>query len=686
MHIKKLLIIIIASLALLSPLYARGVTESVARDGVKGVHTYLQDLGKAEKDERIPEAKREEIVEKVYSGMTFEEAAREYIKEDESISPSTQTSLPVKAEEGEKVSLETAAPVAVEETESAVTPQTEEEKIPQKVEEEKSEEKTEETAASEAEETSAQAAEESVYSDTLSYKGLTTTITVGNTMATLTVPAGIGKDDIEAVAYIVSSAYPEEASLVTYSVKSGVLTLYYPEQTDEFLLSIMSTLREGGMYLIDLYKDAGSAPLERAEDVKDDTAYALSIASVDKAPVYAGTLAYKGVTSEILVDTTYATFTIPRGMDGEDIQAVAELVAYLYPREASLITYTVDGDTLTLTYPEQTGEFLLSALTVLREEAMALIDAIEADEVKMAEAPQVVKGAVYEDTLYYKNVSSKIAVYSTYATLTLPEGMTEADVKAVADLIASEYRAEAALVTYTLEGDTLTLNYPEQTDAFLLGAVNALRAEAVAFIDFLEKTVVKAEAAVETAVSAAETVASPALETTDSAVEQEVSAETVPALTSDAVVSTPSAELEKKTNGVFSYDITLGLKGKFVYYKGSDHIYPTLSFSMRKSFYEKFFLEAEADVFSYILEDKLYAVGGVNLYAGYIVPVSSFDIYFRIGLRYQLASKTSSFKSGMSFVLGAGLDWKITEQVIAGAGYEYSNSTSHFRVYAKYRF
>ncbi len=505
-----------------------------------------------------------------------------------------------------------------------------------------------------------------VYAGTLSYKGLSTTITLDNTMATLTVPAGIEKDDIDAVAYIVSAAYPEEASLVTYSFENGVLTLYYPEQTDEFLLSSLSALKEGGMYLVDLYGEVETAVAEAADavietvvqvadaveavvdtakalvegfdlvveedgtiratfnyrdyayasvvveedmatitypaqyiassdidefmaeavaefpellenvyyDVPEDgtlviyfpgdyvggTYYRLSVLDeldeevtayidalvaaleaeteeetvvVAEGPVYAETLTYMGVTSSVIVDKTYATFTIPSGMDAEDIEAVAELVSYLYPAEASLLTYSIDGDTLTVTYPEQTPEFLLSALSVLSGRAMALIDDILAhEETAVAEAPAVEKGAVYEDTLYYKNVTSKVAVYNTYAVLTLPEGMSSADVKAVADMISAEYK-DAAFVTYTLEGNTLTLSYPEQSDAFLLGAVEVLRAEAVAYIDSLEKTVVKAEAPVETSATPAEPVAVPA--------------ETVPATaetTAPAPLEAPAAPVE----------------------------------------------------------------------------------------------------------------------------------------------
>lgn len=75
-------------------------------------------------------------------------------------------------------------------------------------------------------------------------------------------------------------------------------------------------------------------------------------------------------------------------------EAVAAMIVAAYPDEASLVTYSIDGDTVTLTYPETSDEFLLGALDVLRKEAMALIDRIEAAKpVSSAEAPVEVSPA-----------------------------------------------------------------------------------------------------------------------------------------------------------------------------------------------------------------------------------------------------------------------------------------------------
>ena len=641
-----------------------------------------------------------------------------------------------------------------------------------------------------------------VYAGTLSYKGLSTTITLDNTMATLTVPAGIEKDDIDAVAYIVSAAYPEESSLVTYSFENGVLTLYYPEQTDEFLLSSLSALKEGGMYLVDLYGEVETAVAEAAETVIEtvvqvadaveavvdtakalvegfdlvveedgtiratfnyhDFAYASVVVEEDMAtitypaqyiassdidafmaeavaefpellenvyydvpadgtlviyfpgdyvggtyyrlsvldeldeevtayidalvadleaeteveevtaaalegPVYAETLTYRGVTSSVVVDKTYASFTIPAGMDKDDIEAVAELVNYLYPAEASLLTYSIDGDTLTVTYPEQRGEFLLSALTVLREEAVALIDDILAyEETAVAEAPAVEKGAVYEDTLYYKNVTSKVAVYNTYAVLTLPEGTGASDVKAVADMIAAEYK-EAALVTYTLDGNTLTLSYPEQSDAFLLGAVKVLRAEAVAYIDSLDKTVVKAEAPVE-APAVAETVTVPA-ETVVAAAEAEATAPApleTPAAPVEAVspVSAPVvAEKEKAFKG-FSIAATATPKYNI---KHSDY-------GWANGFVAGFGLRAEAELgssFALGLKGQYdltsYAMAGAYVRWTF-ASLDKFDFYALVG-------------GGVTFGIGANKG-QVAALVEAGLGVDY-RLTENFSIFAE---
>ena len=672
-------------------------------------------------------------------------------------------------------------------------------------------EKVTETAVEEAE-----PAVSHVYSDTLTYKGLSSTIVVDSTQATLTVPEGIDKDDIDVCAAIVLAAYPDQASLVTYSFENGVLTLTYPEQSDEFLLSILDTLKEGGMYLIDLYGEVEEAAAEAEAEVdaafekidevidtaseiiegidltvdedgtirctfnyrdlayasvtleedkctivyptqyvtkadidafmaemvaeygaylenvyydvpeegtlviyfdgdyvggtyyrlnvldeldKDVTAYIdelvaelqkdldeindqlevviaeeIEAAPAEESHVYADTLTYKGVTSTIVVDNSSASFTIPEGMTAEDLDAVVWFVNYMYPAEASLLTYSVDGGIVTVSYPEQSDEFLSAALTVLRDEAIAIIDQLPAQtETAVAEAPveaapapveEKAEEAVYAETLVYKDVASSVAVYTTYSTFTLPEGMSAADVAAVAEMITAQYPAEASLLTYSLDGDVLTVYYPEQTEEFLVAAVDVVRAQAMVLIDKIDAakaTVVKAEAE-ETEVEAPV-----------AAVEETKPAETAPVAAEETKVPAPVAPVvapavDEKAAKAKNFSISLAATPKF-----------NLSGKWDKPFVAGFGLRADYSFGAFAVGLKgqfdLSSYVQAALYAKYaFVSNEKFDVYFLVGggATFGLGNNAGTF-SGLAEA-GLGFEYKITDMfsIFAEGGVQYS--------------
>ncbi len=648
-----------------------------------------------------------------------------------------------------------------------------------------------------------------VYADTLTYKGLSTSIVVDSTQATLTVPEGIEKDDIDVCAALVLAAYPDQASLVTYSFENGVLTLTYPEQNEEFLLSILDTLKEGGMYLIDLYGEVEEAVeevaaevdaaietidevIETAEEIingfefaveedgtirctfnyrdsvyaavtleedkctvvyptqyitkadidtfmaemvaeygsylenvyydvpeegtlviyfdgdyvggtyyrlnvldeldKDVTAYIDELvaelekevevviteeaeASVaEESHVYADTLTYKGVTSTIVVDSTSASFTIPAGMTEEDLDAVVWFVNYMYPAEASLLTYSVDGGVITVSYPEQNDEFLRAALSVIRDEAMAIIDQLPAEtETAVAEAsvetaveaaPAVeeeeAEAPVYAETLVYKDVASSVAVYTTYSTFTLPEGMSAADVAAVAEMVTAAYPAEASLLTYALDGDVLTVYYPEQNEDFLAAAVDVVRAEAMALIDSIEQAkapVVKAEAEeakVEAPVETAPVAAveeTKAEETAVAAVEETKAEEAVPAPVAPVVAPVVAEKAEKAKN----FSVSLAATPKF-----------NLSGKWDSPFVAGFGIRADYSFGAFAVGLKgqfdLSSYAQAAVYGKYaFVSNEKFDVYFLLG-------------GGATFGLGANKG--ISGLVEAGLGFEYKIADS----------
>lgn len=204
------------------------------------------------------------------------------------------------------------------------------------------------------------------------YRGIESRINVGRTSTTLTLPEGVTYEDILSIASMINERYPLESSLVVYDVTEGKVVLTYPGQTEEYLITALDYLDTAAMEYIDSIYSRSETEEEAAEKAHEST---------EKSTVYAGTLGYKGYVSTIEVYTTYATLTVPEGMESGDVEYVASLINMKYPDEASLVTYTLDNGILELYYPEQSREFLLYALDTLCDEAVCLIDSMVKEEV-----------------------------------------------------------------------------------------------------------------------------------------------------------------------------------------------------------------------------------------------------------------------------------------------------------------
>ncbi len=387
-----------------------------------------------------------------------------------------------------------------------------------------------------------------VYSDTLTYGGLTTTVTVDSTTASVTLPEGIGTEEVSAVASLINAEFPNEASLVTYVLDGETLVLTYPEQSDDFLLSALDVLRKEAMALL----DSSSADAEEEYVRVEEVAFASAEENSAESHVYADTLTYGGLSTTLVVDSTMATLTLPEGFDTEDVASVAALISSEYPREASLVTYALDGETLVLTYPEQSDEFLLAVVDTLRKEAVALLD--EAASENVEEETDIVgfevetvstdeEGYSFAVAFSCNGYSSSITVTSTEATLTIPECVSEDDIARVAGLVAETYPEEAALLTYIIDGDTLTISYPEQTAEYLAAALTSIKKDAEKLLDMYPIT--EKEAPLESAVAAvAEEIVRTEVSVETPETAETESEETVPAVVAEPVSSQPAEEKE----------------------------------------------------------------------------------------------------------------------------------------------
>ena len=295
------------------------------------------------------------------------------------------------------------------------------------IEEEKSEEKTEETAAVIAAEEPVspetvvvEAEDRPFYEGYFSYNGYSSYVVIDNTMASLTIPEGVSFEDIKAVAGMIEKSYPQESSLIIYDITDNTVILTYPEQSDEYLSSVIGYVASAAEAILDKY------PL----NVEEESAAAVEepVLQAEDNPVYSQKLRFMGVETDVTVYKDYATATLPIGMTEDDIATLASMIASAYEAEASYVTYSLSGDVLTLFYPEQTDDFLLSAVKVLGTEAMKLISRFRKQSVKSEEKTPsaVVEAAPSDETPSDTAMVTEPVEAETVAEVPVTEEKTEA--------------------------------------------------------------------------------------------------------------------------------------------------------------------------------------------------------------------------------------------------------------------
>ncbi len=563
--------------------------------------------------------------------------------------------------------------------------------------------KTEETVAVETEAASPAAVDESVYSDTLTYKGFNTTIVVDNTKSSITLPGGVGLEEVEAVAGLINSAYPAEASLVSYELDDDTLVLTYPEQSDEFLLAVVDTLRSQAMELLDSY--VVKSVEETTVTVADVTAGKTETeAAAESKPVYSDTLSYRGLNASVAVYSDNAMIKVPAGIDYDDISYVAEMVAGAYPAESSLVYFDYKDGVLSLTYPEQTDEFLLAVVDVLREEAMALLDkaapsvlpsekteTVKAEEKNAAEAENAAviteaakaseDSVLFTVTFSYNGYKSDITVTNTRAEITIPEGISSEDIAFVAKNVADRYPDEAALITYSVENGKLVLSYPEQSGDYLRASLEYVEKEAKAILDLYP---IHSEAPAETAVAAvpaqetAPAVEAPAAKAESAETKTEAPVEAAPAEETKTAAA-PAAEedtkaslpqmveavspvtepvLAEKTSAFTGFSVAAVAVPKFNLAGGWTSASPfVLGFGIKAEAGFGSFgigLKAQYDMSAYLL---------TSVYGRYtIVSLDKLDLYALLGAGASFGVGPNRGQYAFLLEAGVGVDYFITEK------------------------
>ncbi len=295
------------------------------------------------------------------------------------------------------------------------------------------------------------------YSTIFSYEGVTANIVVYKDHATISVPEGVSADDIKAIGELLLTAYPDAAA-VTYTLDGSNLLLEYPETASDYLKAAVSVLTDDAKWLIDQLNSL---------DKKEETAVAETTVE-EEVPLFSTIFSEDGITSNIVVYADKASLTIPEGVTAEDIAALASLLLEAYP-EAAACTYEVKDGTLYLTYPEQTIDYVLSAVAVLLDEAKAyvaslvetVVDTVE--EVVKAVGIEVEEDGTVVATYNYRDLASaKVVMGDDKTTITYPsEYIYKSDIEYVMSYLASEYADIAKNIYYDIpEEGTLVIYYP----------------------------------------------------------------------------------------------------------------------------------------------------------------------------------------------------------------------------------
>ena len=299
-------------------------------------------------------------------------------------------------------------------------------------------------------------------------------------------------------------------------------------------------------------------------------------------------------------------------------------------------------ETAVVTIDEPSGEEESIVLVTLPEETVKAEDSTNEEtaavpaEVETAEE----KKPYYSFTYSYNGYSSDIVIADTYSSLTIPEGVSYADIAAVAVMACQAYPAEAAFITYTIDGNTVTLNYPEQTQEYLYSILPVVETEAKYLLDMFPKKE-------ETVVAAEESAP---------AVEEIKTEETEPETSVVEAVAAPSVKAEEKASSFKGWSISAVAEPKFNITGGWD-----------KPFVAGFGIRAEAlfnDSWSAGLKTQydLSAYMQTGVYAKWtFLTDGNWDFYGRAGLGMTIGVGQNKGQTSLLLEAAAGASYRITE-------------------------
>ncbi len=201
---------------------------------------------------------------------------------------------------------------------------------------------------------------------------------------------------------------------------------------------------------------------------------------------------------------------------------------------------------------------------IRKETAAAVAEPGAETPAEYEETHQAEDGLFFCRKFSYRGVKAEVEVYSTHASLTLPAGTTPGDIDAAVGILRSIYPEEAADVTYSVEEDTVTICYPEQSKSFLLAAYDVLESIARDAVDIIssnaaaDRVVAKGPAPEKEIVAVSTPVSQPS-ETTSSSSQTTTSSSPSPV----SPVAEPAQSTAEEKDWTLSFSARGGILGIF---------------------------------------------------------------------------------------------------------------------------
>lgn len=325
----------------------------------------------------------------------------------------------------------------------------------------------------------------------------------------------------------------------------------------------------------------------------------------------------------------------------EVIETVSEIEAPL-PSSSSSASLVIDS-----VMPEASGKEETVVDIPVRIPAAPVFKSVTSIIVEVDDTPIRVSSIHFS----YRGIESDLTAYTDHAEITVPNGVTDEDIRKAATLLLEAY-PYMECVTYSVSDGVVELEYPQQSEADITYFVDILEKEAKYYIDTIFTSLAEV---VESASSDEQETGHTFVLTEDDVVEtveendvEEVIPSAVPVtekgrfVKSYSVAFSDTPYLEAKYTGfsnIFSADVLISFTDRF-------------SAGLKVGYDLKKYLSIEAEA-KYSFTSNIYMLGGIGYRFGFSEVSSYSSVFLSLSLGYELAVReriTIFGEAGLIFI------------------------------------